>query len=77
MLDIHSSPTLSLTHLRTLFLNSFVSSLHNLAASMFAGLSSLGELSMDMTDRSIVSGVWTGLHRSLADSYPYLSSSGG
>lgn len=44
---------------------------------MFAGLSSLGELSIEMTERRIVSGVWTGFHRSAADSYPYLSSSGG
>lgn len=44
---------------------------------MFAGLSSLGELSIEITESRIVSGVWTGFHRSAADSYPYLSSSGG
>ena len=32
---------------------------------------------MLMTERMIVSGVWTGDQRSAADSYPYLSSSGG
>lgn len=37
-----------------------------------AGLSSLGELSMEMTDINIVSGVCTGSQRSAADSYPYL-----
>ena len=36
------------------------------AASMFAGLSSLGEESMEMMDSMMVSTVCTGLHRSLA-----------
>jgi hypothetical protein len=40
-----------------------------------AGLSSLGELSMEMTDINIVSGVCTGSQRSAADSYPYLQGS--
>lgn len=64
----HSSPKLS----RTIFLhrrrNSFGSSLHILAASTFAGLSSLGEDSMEITLRRMVSGLCTGDHRSLADS---------
>lgn len=74
---IYSSPKLSLTHFLTLFLNSFGSSLHSLAASTLAGLSSFGLDSIEITDRRIVSGVCTGLQRSDADSYPYLSSSGG
>lgn len=32
---------------------------------------------MLMTDNKIVSGLCTGVHLSAADSYPYLSSSGG
>lgn len=59
------------------FLNSFVSSLHNRAASTLAGDSSFGLLSMLMTLMRIVSGVCTGDQRSEAASYPYLSSSGG
>ena len=64
----HSSPRLSLTHFLHRLLNSFGSSRHSLAASTFAGLSSLGELSMLITDNRIVSGLWTGDHRSEADS---------
>ena len=64
----YSSPRLALTFALHLFLNSLVSSLHSLAASTFAGLSSFGLLSMLITLKSIVSGVWTGDHRSLADS---------
>lgn len=59
---------LSLTHRRHLLLNPFKSVLNNLAASTFAGLSSLGLLSMLMTLSRIVSGVWTGDQRSEADS---------
>ena len=65
---VYSSPKLALTFARHLFLNSFVSSLHNRAASTFAGLSSLGLLSILITLSSMVSGVWTGDHRSEADS---------
>ena len=54
---VYSSPRLSRTHLLALLLNSFGSSLHNLAASTFAGLSSLGLDSIEMTDSRIVSGV--------------------
>ena len=64
----YSSPKLALTFALHLFLNSFVSSLHSLAASTFAGLSSFGLLSMLITLKRMVSGVWTGDHRSLADS---------
>lgn len=44
---------------------------------MFAGDSSFGLESIDITDNKIVSTVWTGDQRSLACSYPYLSSPGG
>lgn len=64
----YSSPKLALTLALHLFLNSFRSSLHILAASTFAGLSSLGLLNMLITLSSIVSGVWTGDQRSAADS---------
>ena len=73
----HSSPKLSRTSFWHFLLNPFGSSRHIFAASTFAGLSSLGELSMLMTDNKIVSGLCTGVHLSAADSYPYLSSSGG
>lgn len=73
----YSSPRLSRTHFLTRFLNAWGSSRHILAASTLAGLSSFGLLNMLITLRRIVSGVWTGDHRSDADSYPYLSSSGG
>jgi hypothetical protein len=63
----HSSK-LSRTHFRTCFLNSAVFSRHNLAASGFAGDSSLGLESMEMTESKMVSGVWTGDQRSAADS---------
>jgi len=43
-------------------------SLHSAAASTFAGDSSFGELSMEITDRRMVSGVCTGDQRSAADS---------
>lgn len=66
-----SSPKLSLTHLLVLFLNSLLSSLHILAASIFAGLSSFGECNNEITEINIVSGVCTGLHLSAALSYPY------
>ena len=65
---VQSSPKLSLTHLLTLLLNSFGSSLHIRPASTFAALSSFGLLSMLMTLRRMVSGVWTGDQRSAADS---------
>merc|ERR1719450_1416454 len=42
--------------------------------STFAGLSSLGSASIDITEIKIVSTVWIGSHLSLAFSYPYLSS---
>lgn len=42
-----------------------------------AGLSSLGLSSRERTDNKMVSGVCTGDQRSLASSYPNLSSSGG
>lgn len=64
----YSSPKLSLTHLLALRLNSLGSSLHNLAASTFAGLSSFGLDSMEITDSRIVSGVCTGDQRSAVDS---------
>ena len=64
----YSSPRLALTLALHFFLNSFGSSLHILAASTFAGLSSFGLLSILMTLNNIVSGVWTGDHRSEADS---------
>lgn len=73
----YSSPRLALTFPLHFLLKPFSSSLHILAASTFAGLSSFGSLSMLITLRSIVSGVCTGDQRSEADSYPYLSSSGG
>ena len=47
------------------------------AASIFAGLSSLGLDSIEMTLIKMVSTVCTGDQRSLACSYPYLSSPGG
>jgi hypothetical protein len=53
----HSNSRLSLTHFRTLFLNSGVLSRHKLAASTFAGDSSFGLDSMEMTERRMVSGV--------------------
>ncbi len=65
---IHSSPRLSLTFFLHLRLNSLGSSLHILAASTFAGLSSFGLLSMDITDNRIVSGDCTGDHLSDTDS---------
>ena len=68
---------LSLTHLLHRLLNSAKSSLQSFAASTLAGLSSLGEPNILITLSKIVSGVCTGLHLSDADSYPYLSSSGG
>lgn len=54
------------THCATLFLKPAGSSRNCFAASMFAGLSSLGEESMEMMDSMMVSTVCTGLHRSLA-----------
>jgi hypothetical protein len=57
---------LSLTHLLTLLLNSFLSSRQSLPASMLAALSSFGLPSMLRTDRMIVFGDRTGDHRSLA-----------
>jgi hypothetical protein len=73
----HSPSTLSLTIFLHFLRKPFGSSRHSFAASTFAGLSSLGLLNMLMTDSRIVSGVCTGDHLSDADSYPYLSSSGG
>jgi hypothetical protein len=64
----HSNSKLSRTHFRTCFLNSGIFSRHNLAASGFAGDSSFGLESIEMTERRMVSGVWTGDHRSAADS---------
>jgi hypothetical protein len=58
-------------------LNSGGLSRHSAAASTLAGDSSFGLDSIEMTDSRIVSGVCTGDQRSAADSYPYLSSSGG
>jgi hypothetical protein len=49
-------------------LNSGVLSRHNDAASTFAGDSSFGLESIDITERRMVSGVWTGDQRSEADS---------
>ncbi|KAM3065365.1 hypothetical protein ACMFMG_011511 [Clarireedia jacksonii] len=78
----YSSPRLSLTNLRHFLFHSFITfssfcaSLHILAASRFAGLSSLGSLNKLTTLNNIVSGVCTGVHRSAADSYPYTSSPG-
>jgi hypothetical protein len=65
---IYSQSRLSLTHFRTLFLNSGVLSRHSDAASTFAGDSSLGLDSIETTERRMVSGVWTGDQRSAADS---------
>jgi hypothetical protein len=59
---------LSLTHFLTFFLNPAGSSLHCLAASTFAALSSFGLESMLITERRMVAGVWTGDQRSEADS---------
>lgn len=64
----YSSPRLALTFALHRFLNSFVSSRHNRAASTLAGLSSFGLLSMLITLRRMVSGVCTGDQRSEADS---------
>ena len=47
------------------------------AASRLAGLSSFGDAIIEMTEIRIDSTVWIGSHRSLADSYPYVSSPGG
>ena len=54
---LHHPSRLSRTHFRTRFLNSAVFSLHKVAASIFAGDSSLGLESMDITERRMVSGV--------------------
>jgi hypothetical protein len=62
------SPWLSLTHLLVRRLNSFGSPLNWMAASTLAGLSSLGLLSMLMTERRMVDGVCTGDQRSDAAS---------
>jgi hypothetical protein len=53
----HSNSKLSRTHFRTRFLNSGVLSRHSDAASTFAGDSSFGLESIEMTDRRMVSGV--------------------
>ena len=60
----------------TCFLNPSRSWRHCLAASMFAGLSSFGLLSMEMILTKMVSTVCTGDQRSLASSYPLGSSPG-
>jgi hypothetical protein len=64
----HTKSRLSLTHLRTLFLNSGGFSRHSLAASTFAGDSSFGLDSIEITERRILSGDRTGDQRSEADS---------
>ena len=64
----YSNSKLSRTHFLTRFLNSGVFSRHSAAASTFAGDSSFGLDSMEITERRIVSGVWTGDQRSAADS---------
>jgi len=64
----YSNSKLSRTHFLTRFLNSAVFSRHSAAASTFAGDSSLGLLSIEMTERRMVSGVCTGDQRSAADS---------
>lgn len=64
----YSNSKLSLTHFLTRFLNSGVLSRHNDAASTFAGDSSFGLESMDITESRMVSGVCTGDQRSEADS---------
>lgn len=64
----YSNSKLSRTHFLTRFLNSGVFSRHKAAASTFAGDSSFGLDSIEMTERRIVSGVWTGDQRSAADS---------
>lgn len=46
--------------------------MERLLRTRLAGLSSLGELSIEITDINIDSGVCTGSQRSEADSYPYL-----
>src|ERR1700712_4723687 len=65
--DRHAS-RLSLTHLRVRLLNSLGSSLHCFAASIFAGLSSFGLLSMLLTESKMDEGVCTGDQRSAVDS---------
>lgn len=57
-----------LTQRLTFFLKSSLLSLHSLAASTFAGDSSLGLESIDMILKTILSTVWTGIQRSLASS---------
>ncbi len=64
----HSSPKLARTFALHFLRKAFSSSLHILAASTFAGLSSLGLLSMEMTLSKMVSGVCTGDHLSATDS---------
>lgn len=65
---LYSNSRLSRTHFLTRFLNSGVFSRHSAAASTFAGDSSFGLESIEMTERRMVSGVWTGDQRSAADS---------
>merc|ERR1711899_139107 len=73
----HSSSSCDfLTHLATLRLNSGKFSRHSLAASTFAGDSSLGSANIEMTETKMVSTVCTGSHLSLAFSYPHRSSPG-
>ena len=59
-------PKLLLTPSLTVFSNSALRSRHILAASMLAGLSSLGSASMLMTLMRIFSTLWIGLQRSEA-----------
>ena len=70
------SSWLFLTQRATRRLNSGYDSLHCFAASTFAGDSSFGSASIEITDIIIVSTVWTGSQRSEAFSYPHLSSPG-
>jgi hypothetical protein len=70
------NPNPFLTFCLTIFSYSALFSLHILAASTFAGLSSLGSASILMTLNKIFSTDCIGLHRSSAFSYPNWSSPG-
>ena len=61
----YSSSVVLRASLRTLLLKALRSERHSFAASIFAGDSSLGSESMEMTEITIDSTVWIGSHRSL------------
>lgn len=62
---------------RTLLLNAALSLRHITAASMFAGLSSFGSESIEMTETTICSTPKMGRQRSMADSMGFVASSPG